>query len=218
MKICKKIDLSKIICNKCNQNNIYKIFNKEFYICNECGINLCPLCKAKHDNNHNIIKYKDRFYICKKHNDRYIQYCKKCKVNICFLCKNEHYNHNIIDLSEIMPNKEELLKEMKYMKELINKFKKDIENIQNILNKIANNIDIYYKIFNKIIINHDNNINRNYQNYYNLNEIKNNNKTIINDLNNIINEQNINYKFNNIIDIYYKVIKIRKEKIYKNGN
>ena len=213
-----KIDLSKIICNKCNQNNINQIFNKEFYICNNCGISLCPLCKSKHDNNHNIIKYKDKFYICKKHNDRYINYCEECKENICFSCKNGHNNHNIIDLSKIIPNKEELLKQMICMKEIINKFKKDIEKIKNILNKIENNIEIYYKIFHKFINSHDNNTNRNYQNYYNLNIIKNSNNIIIKDLNKIINEGNINYKFKNIIDIYYKVIKIKKEKIYNNGN
>ena len=47
-----KIDLSKIICNECKINNINNIYNKEFYICNECGINLCPLCKSKHNKNH----------------------------------------------------------------------------------------------------------------------------------------------------------------------
>jgi len=73
-----KIDYSKIICNKCN-NNRNNVYNKEFYICNECGLNLCPLCKSKHDKNHGIINYNDKNYICKKHNDKYIKYCKEWK-------------------------------------------------------------------------------------------------------------------------------------------
>ena len=72
-----KIDISKNVCNKCYKNN--NNINEELYICNECNINLCPLCKYKHDKNHNIINYNDKNYICKKHNDRFIKYCKECK-------------------------------------------------------------------------------------------------------------------------------------------
>jgi len=68
-----KIDISKTICNKCYKNNINK---EEFYVCSDCNINLCPLCKYEHDKNHNIINYNDKYYICKKHNDSYIKYCK----------------------------------------------------------------------------------------------------------------------------------------------
>ena len=127
-----KIDMSKVICNKCYKNNINK---EEFYICNECNINLCPLCKYKHDKNHNIINYNDRYFICSKHNDSYIKYCKECKENICSKCIDEHNNHNIIELLNLIPNKDKLLKEMKYMREFINKLKINIEEIKNILNK-----------------------------------------------------------------------------------
>ena len=127
-----KIDISKIICNICYKNN--NNINEELFICNECNINLCSLCKYKHDKNHNIINYNDKNYICKKHNDRFIKYCKECKENICFNCINEHKYHNIIELSNITPNKDELLKQMKNMNEIINKFKNSIEEIKNILN------------------------------------------------------------------------------------
>ena len=103
------------------------------------------------------------------------------------------------------------------MKEEINKFKNNIDEMKNILNKVLDNIEIYYKIFDDIINNY-NNKNRNYENYYNLNEIKNSNNNIINELNNINNENNINNKFKKIIDIYYKIIRIKKEKIYENGD
>ena len=51
-----KIDLSKIKCEQCNENNKSNTHNNEFYICNKCNKNICPLCKSKHDNNHIIIK------------------------------------------------------------------------------------------------------------------------------------------------------------------
>ena len=59
-----KIDISKIICNICNKNNKSNAYNNEFYICNTCKINICPLCKSIHDKNHNIINYEDKGYIC----------------------------------------------------------------------------------------------------------------------------------------------------------
>ena len=97
-----KVDLSQIICNNCYKYNLNNIFNKELYICNECNINLCPLCKYKHDKNHNFINYSDKNYICKKHKDGYIKYCKECKENICFYCISDHNNHNIIELLKII--------------------------------------------------------------------------------------------------------------------
>ena len=44
-----KIDYTKIKCNKCEINNRNNMHNNEFYICNDCNINLCPLCKYKHN-------------------------------------------------------------------------------------------------------------------------------------------------------------------------
>ena len=74
----------------------YKTYNNEFYICNTCNMKLCPLCKVKHNKNHDIINYDDKNYLCKKHNDMFIKYCKACKENICILCENAHNGHDII--------------------------------------------------------------------------------------------------------------------------
>jgi len=104
-----KLDLSKIKCNECNENDKSNIHNNEFYICNTCNKNICPLCKSKHDNNHIIINYDDKNYICNKHNDPFIKYCKECNENICIICDNEHNNHEIIDLVKILLNKDKLL-------------------------------------------------------------------------------------------------------------
>jgi len=106
---------------------------------------------------------------------------------------------------------------MKYLYEIINKFKVNIKEISNIFNKVLNNIEIYYKIFNTIN-NSYNNKNINFEHYYNLNVIKISSNNIINDLNNIINENNLNNKFTKIIDIYYKIFKIKRTKIFGNGD
>ena len=77
------INQNEIICNNCKINNKSKTYNNEFYICNTCKIYLCPLCKTKkHDKNHNIIKYEEKYYICDKHNNKYNSYCMKCKKDI----------------------------------------------------------------------------------------------------------------------------------------
>ena len=77
-----KIDISKIKCNICKDNKS-ESYNNIFYICNSCKINICPLCKSKHDKNHNIINYDQKEYICEIHNENYVKYCDTCKNNIC---------------------------------------------------------------------------------------------------------------------------------------
>jgi len=57
-----KIDEFKIICEKC-QNNKAKSFQKQFYKCNSCKINLCLLCKTNHNNNHNIVDYEKKLFL-----------------------------------------------------------------------------------------------------------------------------------------------------------
>ena len=45
-KDSQKIDLSKIICGVCHQNDKSKAFDNIFFICNSCKINSCPACKS----------------------------------------------------------------------------------------------------------------------------------------------------------------------------
>ena len=92
------INLSKIICDKCKNKNMGKIFNNEFYICINCKSNLCPMCKKEHNLNHNIIKYQNKPYICEEHGEAFISYCNQCKKNLCFTCEDNHNGHDITDL------------------------------------------------------------------------------------------------------------------------
>ena len=57
------IDISQIICDKCKNNSKANTFNNEFFICYECKMNLCPLCKSIHDKNLSIINYDNKNYI-----------------------------------------------------------------------------------------------------------------------------------------------------------
>ena len=50
-----KIDESKIICQDCKNMNKSNSDNKSFFRCNSCKMNLCPICKNRHKNNHYII-------------------------------------------------------------------------------------------------------------------------------------------------------------------
>ena len=130
-----KIDISKIICNICNINNKSKTHNNEFYICNTCSKNICPLCKSNHIKGHIIINYDDKEYICKKHNDSFIKYCKTCNNNLCLICENEHDNHELIDFRKILINKNELLKSSNDLKNIIDKYKYKINIIKELLIK-----------------------------------------------------------------------------------
>ena len=116
-----KIDLSKIVCYKCKDNNKSNTFNNEFYVCLNCKQNLCPICKSKHEqenNDHNIIKYDQKFFICPKHNDSYTSYCEDCKQNLCFLCVKEHKEHKNISFNNIIPDVSEIKERLIEIKKL----------------------------------------------------------------------------------------------------
>ena len=195
------IDISKIKCNNCNENNKGNTYNNEFFRCCNCKINICPLCKLIHDKKHKIINYDNKNYICEYHNMSFIKYCKQCKKNICIKCGGEHENHNLVDFMNIFPKEEEIKIQNNEFKIYIDKLNKDINEIIIKLNKVKENIDIYYNIYNNIINNY-NSDNINYEILQNINEFQNYNNNIIKDIINIINDNNINNKFNNIIHIY----------------
>ena len=84
-----KIDLNKIKCEICNNNNKGNTHNNDFYKCITCNKNICPLCKSIHDENHIIINYDNKNYICDQHNEAFNKYCEDCKENICFFLRKK---------------------------------------------------------------------------------------------------------------------------------
>ena len=105
------INENKIKCHNCN-NTKYNSYNKKFYRCLTCKINLCPLCNQKHYTNHEIIDYNSKNYICPNHKDFYVSYCNNCKINLCIKCEQKHNNfHEIINYRNILPDEDEIKKE-----------------------------------------------------------------------------------------------------------
>ena len=194
-----KINLSNIKCNKCNIKNKGNTFNNEFYKCLNCNINICPLCKSNHNNEHNIIKYDDKNILCKQHGVPFFGYCNKCKKNICSNCEEEHDNHDIITYGKIIKDKNKIIDNNTLLRNDINIFNNIMKDFINKLNIVIKNFEIYLNI-NKNIIDNINNKNRNYELLFNIMNINNNN--IHNDIKKIINEKNISIQFNNTMNIY----------------
>ena len=209
------IDESSIICQNCNNNDKSKTFNNQFFNCITCKINLCPLCKLKHNKEHKIIDYDNNIYICNIHNDFFVSYCKECKINLCMDCETQHNNsHKIINYKNILPNRDEIMKILDNYKQKIDQLNNDLNTISNtiinIINKVKENMKILYKI-NFDLFNSYEMQKRNYHKLKNLNNIKNNFN--INYIDEIINNNNIETKFKNILNIYHQMID--KEQISK---
>ena len=200
------IDESQIICNNCKTNNKSRTFNKQFYICNTCHINLCPMCKSKHDNNHYIINYELKNYFCKFHNcQKYTSYCNTCKLNICFSCSEKHDGHEVIFYQKILPKKEEKLKVMDKLRLKIDDMINLINNIINSCKKVIENFEIYYNIEMDILNNYNIN-NLNYEILQNINDI--NINKLKDDIDKLINDDNLynNKKY----EIYKQMKKLEK--------
>jgi len=201
-------DLSKIKCQNCNDNNKKNTYNNEFYRCGTCKINLCPICKSKHDTNHKIINYNDKDFKCSIHNERYNSFCSKCKENLCLACKNNHNGHELIFYDKLIIEDNKIIEKMDEMKKEIDTFNNSIKEKIRKLNKIIENMEEYYKIIDEIIKKYINNKNRNYQILINVNNIINNNN-IIKKIKSINNNNN---KYDDIIDIYNKIYNIDDNK------
>jgi len=196
-----KINISDIKCGNCKIKNKGNSVNHEFYRCLTCKKNLCLLCKSSHQSEHSIINFDLRYYICLKHNERFIKYCKDCNKNICYLCEDEHGIHAKIELNEIKLNKDEINNNLSEMKEKIEIFN---ANIQDIINKLIELVDImnnFYDINSNILNNYEKQ-NRNYQTLENINQLVNNNNEILKIISNINNMSNIKEQLYNTINLY----------------
>ena len=102
--------------------------------------------KNEYKSEYNIIDYEYRFYICNKHNNKYISYCKNCNMNLCNKCENEHKNHKIQILREIKINNKRI-EEISNEKIKLNKFKEELKilyiNINYIINELIKDLDKY---------------------------------------------------------------------------
>ena len=206
------IDESKIICEICKDNNKSLTFGNKFFICTKCKINICPLCKDNHnkEHGHDIIDYGQKDFICNLHNENYNSYCENCKKDICLMCEKQHANHKLISYGGIVHDNKYLKERLNTFRNKINEFKNDIKDIMTNLNNLMENLDIYYSIYENMIINYDQK-KRNYPILQNINDMDEINKFFIENINEIINDKDIKNKFNDMIDIYYKMINMDKD-------
>ena len=172
------------------------------YICNQCKIILCPLCKQQHEKSHSIISYDEKNYRCSKHNELFISYCNDCLINLCFKCQKEHLQHNILSMSSILPEKNDLYAILKKLRKSMDIFNKDINQIIERMNKVKQNFEKLYKIYYDMVDKYDDG-KRNYEIIMSLNNINNNN--ILQDLETINQTNNINCKVEKILDKYQQM-------------
>ena len=194
------VNLSKIICDTCKENNISNAKNDEFYKCIDCNINLCSLCKAQHNNEHHIINYNKANYICQKHNTSFNKYCKDCKLNLCEKCQEEHKNHELISYEKMIIDKKSLSDKLSELKKSKDTLDQNINKIIEIINNYKENIDNFYDIEEYIINNYDPK-EINYEILYNISEIINYNEIILKDINIINNENKPEEQFNKIVSM-----------------
>jgi len=202
-----KVDLSKIICDKCQTQNKSESYKNMFYECCLCKQLLCPLCKNSHDKSHPIINYDDKFFICEDHGEYYIKYCNKCKKNICSICEKEHKSHDMTFFGDIIPNKEVIVGSIRELEAKIQKFEEDINNIKNLFSKMIENLKKNYGILKKIVDEYDENNDKkkNYQMLKNMNDVKDFSSSIIFDINSVINNSDLMSKMKNIVKLYFKI-------------
>ena len=137
-KAQQKIDISKIICGECKEVNKGSSYEHSFFRCNKCKVNLCPLCKNKHDINHNIINYDDKDFLCEIHNEKLSSYCDTCEKNICMYC-SEHNEHKIINFKEIIPDINNETIKIKQLESKIFEVKSKIDEIIDLLKLVKKN-------------------------------------------------------------------------------
>ena len=213
------IDLTKTTCDNCKEKNRSETYNKEFYRCLNCKLNLCPLCKGGHDRTHKIINFDQKNYICEQHHEDFIKYCTKCKLNLCLNCSNDHKDHACVPFDTILPDINKIKEEKDKLNSLIENMKKNIDDIKTKLDKIIENLKIYYEIYDNLLKNYDNK-KRNYELFQNLDEI--NKNMIIENLNDIDGNNNISYKLTKLIDLYNKMSNSEQDSnrtiTYQNGD
>ena len=198
-----KIDISKIICDKCKVNNKGESTDHKFYKCLTCKKNLCILCKVNHQSDHNVVRDDLINNICPIHNEQIIKFCVDCNLNTCFSCNEKHRYHETINLVDLNPNMNIIKNKLLQLKNEIETFKEEIKEAMKKLDKLKEALDIFYEInndiFNKLEMK-----NRNYQSLENIELI--NNNEIYNRLKEI--NEMIDFKDNisSIIDLYDKII------------
>ena len=207
-----KVNISKIICDKCKVNNKGESTDYKFYKCLTCKKNLCILCKVNHQSDHNVMRDDLINNFCPEHNEQLIKFCVDCNLNTCFSCDEKHRKHKTINLVDFKPNMDEIKNKLFLLKKEIETFNSQIQIVMMKLNKMKEALDIFYEINNDILNKYEMK-NRNYQILENIKLIDNN--EIFKRLKEINKVIDFKDKICNIIHLYDEVINLTCESIVK---
>jgi len=200
----KKTQFINLKCDNCKKENK----PKDFYICNQCNIYLCSICKSNHNKEHIIINYDDKNYICNIHNRKYEQYCEDCNEDICSSCLDEHEDHFLNSYEDKLKEIKSLRKKMNYLRKAINKFKDNLEETIIKMKKIMEYMDIYYNINDYILNIYESNDKINYNKSKNIDNIK---ESIRNEFVNLKDIYNYGFNLNKIFYLYNELVDENKE-------
>ena len=197
-----KIDLSKIICNKCTQVNKKDSINNEFYKCYTCNMNLCPMCRINHEDEHNVLNHDKRYYYCNLHHQKYTKYCNGCNINICSLCENEHSSHFTSSFKADLEYLKQIKNKRNQLRKEINSFNDNLKGIIKKLNKLMENMEIFYNIYDRMSKNFEKNEFKNNNTITNFEMI---NSFIDKELHNIREKYNYGYNINQLLYQYNEI-------------
>ena len=192
-----KIDYTKIACHAGGCGRVQSKCLEDFYKCLNCSqlsafaIYYCKRCNENHvkSDNHQTIKYDEKYYYCTDHFNKFISYCKNCKMNLCNECEQEHKKgHDIkkfdainLDVEPIKKNLEEIRQKTRDLKLIVNQIKNLLDGAVSIIEKyytIAQDLITKYETYNKSL--------KNFQVIESIEYLTVSNKEIMDDLQNII--------------------------------
>ena len=215
-----KIDQSKIRCDICKEKNKGETYGNQFFRCLNCKNKLCPLCKAAHDSNHNIIDYDKKDFICEEHFEKYEFYCKTCKKNLCTECIKFHNKHEIMTFGLLLPDQNELKKNLEENQKIKDNFIKEIKEIIKLLEKVIKSSETLFKIneelSNTYLESTQNKKLRNYEMIKNINYFNSEDNKLFKEMKDAIDNENKNTEIINIFNIYSKMEDNDKYKDFTN--
>ena len=180
-------------CPKCNEIPFIKINKLNCTITTECNNNhifenipieqfISDLKKENENKINENKKDKLNYSLCVEHQEKYINYCKTCKKNLCMYCDyNKHESHDIKIFFPIISDLELKIKESKLKIQYLEEFIDSVEKMRNEINEKILKFETFLKnslILNKMSTMNIDIKNINYQiiqNFYELNEYKNEN-------------------------------------------
>ena len=194
---------------KCNNEHFFKMSIKDY---------LNKMKENKNILNNDSLLNRD---ICNEHREEYLSYCFDCKKHLCKKClkSGEHSYHYKINIIEIMPNDEILIK----VRQIIRKDKKEINklnrNKRNLERQMNDILDINIKKIKEMKQTNKKRINDRKREVLNLNKIKyyEELEELKKDYNNKIKILKLKYNNNiNKIKNEYNLMRNNNEKIYFN--